>query len=262
MLNLFIQIKWIDVVDILLFAILIFQIYKLIRGTVAINIFLGILSIYVIGLIVENLGMELMGNILDQFIGVGVLALIIVFQQEIRRFLLVVGSGSSNRATGLKRLLPWNWKNANFDSSKTDILPIVKACHKMSNSKTGALIIITRTSELVIYQKSGVAINADVSDRLIESIFYKNSPLHDGAVIIVNNKIKAAQCILPVSENKIISDNLGLRHRAAIGITEQSDAIAITVSEQTGAIALAVKGNLKTDLNQQELMESLKRELA
>ena len=162
MLNLFITIKWIDIVDILLFAILIFQVYKLIRGTVAINIFIGILSIYVIGLVVDALGMELMGNVLNQFIGVGVLALIIVFQQEIRRFLLVVGSGSSTRATGLRRLLPWNWSADLQSESSTNILPIVKACHKMGQSKTGALIVITKTSELSIYRKSGININAEI----------------------------------------------------------------------------------------------------
>lgn len=236
----FISFRYLDLVDILLVAILIYQLYKLIKGTVAIRIFLGILSIYLIWKIVSALQMELLSEILGQFIGVGVLALIIVFQQEIRRFLLLVGSQSTVKSQGyFKRLLKWRKEE---EESAINLNPLLIACRHLSKTKTGALMVLAIDDELRYHSATGEIIDAKLSSHLLESIFFKNSPLHDGAVIIHNNQILAARCILPISDNPDIPASLGLRHRAAIGLTEASNAVAIIVSEETGQIALAHKG--------------------
>lgn len=243
----FISFRYLDLIDILLVAILIYQLYKLIKGTVAIRIFLGILSIYLIWKIVSALQMELLSEILGQFIGVGVLALIIVFQQEIRRFLLLVGSQSTVKSQGyFRRLLKWRREE---EESKMHLNPLLIACRHLSQSHTGALIIIAIDDELRYHSSTGDRIDAKLSSHLLESIFFKNSPLHDGAVIIHHNKIIAARCILPVSDNPDIPASLGLRHRAAIGITEVSNAVSIIVSEETGKIALAFQGKWEDNIS-------------
>ncbi len=257
---LFISIGWLDVLDILLVAILLYQLYKLIKGTVAIRIFLGILAIYLIWKLVSAMQMELLSEILGQFIGVGVLALIIVFQQEIRRFLLLLGSQSAFAGPGIiKKILSWS-KNK-VTEEQLDVGAIIRACFDLSRSKTGALLVISQESELQYQASTGTAIDANLSASLLESIFFKNSPLHDGGVIIYQNRIKAARCILPVSDSPKIPPHLGLRHRAAVGITENTTAIAIAVSEETGKISAVKAGDLQLDISAEELRSFLEREL-
>ena len=257
---LFISLGWLDIIDILLVAILIYQLYKLVKGTVAINIFIGIFAFYLLWLIVKALNMHLLGSILGQFIGVGVIAIIIVFQQEIRRFLLLIGtSGFFNKERIKKNFFSFNWGIKK--QHNTNIPAIVKACVAMAETKTGAIIVITTVSDMKFYANTGDALDAVVSKRLIESIFYKNSPLHDGAIIISENKIKAARCVLPVTENENFPAHLGMRHRAAIGITENSDALVVIVSEQTGSIGFAKGGELKTNLTAEDLKNILEEEL-
>jgi len=253
---LFLDLRWLDVLDILFVALLLYQLYKLVKGTVAIRIFLGILAIYLFWKLVSALQMELLSEILGQFIGVGVLALIIVFQQELRRFLLLLGSQSPFAGQGLiKKIM--NWSKHTSDDQKMNINPIVKACQNMSKSKTGALIVLAAETELKYHLASGDEIDAVLSADLLESIFFKNSPLHDGGTIIVGNRIKAARCILPVTENMNLPARYGLRHRAALGITENSNAVAIIVSEESGEIALAKNGEISPQLSIEELRTKL-----
>lgn len=256
---LFITFRWLDVVDILLVSIIMFQLYKLVKGTIAIRIFLAILAIYLFWKIVSAFQMQLLSEILGQFIGVGVLALIIVFQQEIRRFLLLLGSNnmfSKRRNSKLLNLL----KVKSNDAEQLNINPIIIAAKSLSNSKTGALIILDIHSELKFISTSGEKIDAQISASLLENIFFKNSPMHDGGLIIENNRIVAARCILPVSENQNFPAHFGLRHRAAAGITETSRAIAIIISEETGKISLAKEGNVNYNLSIEELKEKLNKE--
>jgi diadenylate cyclase len=258
LLTAFITLRWLDIVDILLVAFLLFQLYSLIKGTGAINIFIGIISIYLVWMLVKAFEMELLSEILGQFISVGVIALIIVFQQEIRQFLLLLGSQGFVKKTG-KSFFTFRWQTEKFETE--DIDNIVNACDSMAKSKTGALIIVTRKNELRSYVLTGEQIYANISKQLIETIFFKNSPLHDGAMIVSGNKIKAARCVLPVSEKSNLPENVGLRHRAAIGITEESDAIAIVVSEQRGEISIADGAVLKMHIKPEKLKEYLIREL-
>ncbi|MFO7938235.1 MAG: diadenylate cyclase CdaA [Bacteroidales bacterium] len=247
----FIAIRFLDILDILLVAFLIYQIYNLIRGTAAFNIFIAIFTFYLLWLIVKALNMQLLGNILGQVIGVGVIALIIVFQQEIRRFLLIFGSRYlSSQKFSLDHIFSFRSKAA---TGKVNISAIVNACTNMSALKTGALIVITRKSDLFTYAKTGDIINADVSGRLLESIFFKNSPLHDGAVIIHKNRIWAARCVLPTTERLDIPAHFGMRHRAALGLTEKADGVVITVSEETGAISLSQNGRIETHIGPNRL---------
>jgi diadenylate cyclase len=249
---LFITFRWLDVIDILLVAIIMFQLYKLVKGTVAIRIFLGILAIYLFWKIVEALQMELLSEILGQFIGVGVLALIIVFQQEIRRFLLLIGNNSI--FSGKRPSLFLKFFKAPESSAKNlDIDQLIIASKNLSSTKTGALIILDLKSELRYYSTTGEKISSPLSATILESIFFKNSPLHDGGVIVENNKIIAARCILPVSENQEFPAHFGLRHRAAAGITETSGSVAIIISEETGKISVAKEGQISYNTSIEEL---------
>jgi diadenylate cyclase len=253
----FIQIRLLDIVDIILVAFLLFYIFRLIKGTGAINIVLGILSVYVIWFIVRTFEMELLTEILGQFISVGVLALIIVFQPEIRKFLQIIGKRSIIN-NGPQSAWKKFWQ---IDSDiSLNYSTVVKACEAMSENKTGALIIITKENNLNYYLNTGESIEAKISEQLIQNIFFKNSPLHDGAIIINENKIMAARCVLPVSENTDLPASLGLRHRAALGITEQSDAIAIVVSEQTGKISFFKNAEIKRNISAMQLQEMLAKE--
>lgn len=256
----FLTIRLIDFIDVFIVTFLLYKLYNLLRGGVAVNIFIGLLTVYAIYWIcVQVLQMELLGTILGQFISLGFIALIVVFQQEIRRFLIVLGTNnilSKNNFT--RQILPWNWQAQK--NPPLDISAIVKACRQMSKSRTGAIIVLAKSSQLKYYANTGDLMDADISQRLIESIFFKNSPLHDGAIIIVNNKIKAARCVLPVTENVELPAHLGMRHRAAIGITEQSDALAIIVSEETGEISVAAEGQIKINLSADELERFLRTE--
>jgi diadenylate cyclase len=261
MLNLFIQafitIHFIDVVDVLLVAVLIYQLYYLIKGTAAVNIFIGILLFYLLWIFVRALNMQLFGSILSKFIDVGFIALLIVFQPELRRFLLFIGT-SDLFTKG--RIFDFKWQMNTVQ--KMDINAIVKACKNMAESRTGAILILTKNNELKFYANTGDVIEAKVSVRMIESIFYKNSPLHDGALIISGNEIVAARCVLPVTENNNFPAHLGMRHRAAVGITENTDAIAVVVSEQTGEISLSKEGDLKHGITPERLRELLEKEFA
>ena len=254
MLQAFITIRILDIIDILLVAYLMYQVYLLIRGTVAMNIFIGILSVYLVWIIVKALEMELLGTILGQVIGVGVIALIIVFQQEVRRFLIFIGNQyfSRNRLS-LEKVIPINIAQ----ESKVRIKSVIKAVINMAKSRTGALIVLSKKSELTVFAETGDALNADTTSRLIESIFNRNSPLHDGAMIIRGDKVVAARCVLPVSENLNLPPNYGMRHRAALGMSENTDALVIIVSEETGLISTAESGKLKTDIDPKDLMTKL-----
>lgn len=254
----FLKVRLLDLLDILLVGGLIYLVYKLVRSTIAFNIFLGMAFIYLAWLIVNLLNMQLLSSIMGQFIGAGVLALLILFQQEIRRFLLFIGRNSVlfNQKFAWYKLLPWNWR---FDTPKLDFEAIIDAVRNLSKSKTGAIIIIAKTSELRFYASTGVILDAELSAALLEAIFFKNSPLHDGGVIIAENRIKAASCILPLSESITLSQQYGLRHRAALGISEQTDAMVVTVSEETGKISVAEKGILDTEITMSEFKTRLQR---
>lgn len=246
----FIDFSLLDAIDILLVAFLLYQLYRLIRGTVAINIFIGVAAIYLIWKLVEALQMELLSEILGKFIGVGVIALVIVFQQEIRKFLLLLGSTNFTRRRRFLRQLKWLRDDSEPNIALTEI---AEACRHMSDTKTGALIILERKSRLGSYTDTGTRINSETTARLLESIFNKHSPLHDGAVIISGEKLVAAGCILPITEKTSLPSRFGLRHRAAIGIAEKTDALAIVVSEETGDISVAVGDQFKNKIAANEL---------
>jgi uncharacterized protein (TIGR00159 family) len=223
------------------------------RGSVAIKIFLGFLSIYLIYLVVSAAQMELLTIILGQFMGVGVLAAIILFQQEIRKFLLIVGKSSIFSNENLwQELLFWKKR----ESQVFNVTPIIEASKTLSGSSTGALVVLSRNSELKFYAESGDLIDALVSKRLLVSIFNKFSPLHDGGVIIFNGRVKAARCILPVTEREVPAQ-FGLRHRAAIGMSEATDSLILIVSEETGQVSLAKNGKILHNLSFQEVREMI-----
>lgn len=245
-----------DFIDILLVAFFLYYTYKLMKASGSINVFTGILIFILIWLVVSQvLEMRLLGSIFDQLVSVGVLALIVLFQEEIRRFLLTLGS--HHHASAIVRFFTGDKKSAN---EHADIIPIVMACINMSKQKVGALIVLEHDVPLDEVMRTGEMINADINQRLIENIFFKNSPLHDGAMVISNKRIKAAGCILPVSHNLDIPKDLGLRHRAAMGISQVSDAHAIIVSEETGGVSVAYKGQFYLRLSSEELEAMLTRE--
>lgn len=253
--NLFITIRFLDILDILLVAFILYQLFMLIKGTVAFNIFLGLFFVYLFWLLVKALNMELMGSIMGQFIGVGVLALIIVFQQEIRRFLLLIGTKYQvSRTFGLEKIFSTDKDKADFAKA---IKEIVRACESMAKTKTGALIVIPHKSELQEFIRTGERLNARISDALLETIFFKNAPLHDGAVIVIGDRIAAARCILPVTDRRDLPGTMGLRHRAGIGVSENTDAVAIIVSEETGKIAFAKSGQIELNVNSITLAKEL-----
>ena len=250
-----------DVIDILFVAFIIYQIYNLIRGTIAVNIFIGLLLIYGLWIGVKALNMQLLSGILDKVIGLGLIALLILFQQEIRRFLLLIGKNAVSKKNSFwRKVLVTNPANDEFAINY--IQKVIDACKSMSMSKTGALIVFAKTYEEQIFNNNGEAIDARISKRLLEAIFAKTSPIHDGAVVISEGLIRVASCILPLTENSEIPAQLGLRHRAAVGITEQSDAIAIIVSEETGFISYASRGKVRTNISLQELDRLLQKDVA
>lgn len=234
----FLEVGWVDFVDIALVSVLLYQVYKLIRGSIAMNIFLGILALYLVYLIVRAAEMELLATILGQFMGVGVLAMIILFQPEIRKFLLVIGRGTEFRENIFKTIA--NWRHEYHDDF--DVNEVIEAAKSLKATKTGALIVFSRDTELKFYAQTGDALDATVNKRLLLSIFNKNSPLHDGAVIIYKGRIKAARCVLPVTENDHLPAHYGLRHRAAVGMSENTDTLVLAISEETGRLILARNG--------------------
>ncbi|MBP3942511.1 diadenylate cyclase CdaA [Sphingobacteriaceae bacterium WQ 2009] len=249
-----------DIIDILLVAIIIYYVYSLIRGTIAVNILLGVALFYAIYLIVKQMQMRLLTEIFGGFIQVGSIALIVVFQQEIRRFLLHVGKNISMKRKKIIWSFFLNKKEVAKDNSE-HLKPIIEACRSMSKSRTGALLVFSKYFDEEYYQSSGEFIDAHISKRLIESIFHKNSPLHDGAVVIVDFKIMTASCVLPLSDSEDLPLQFGLRHRAAIGVTEVSDAVAVVVSEETGEISFTKDGNVNMNISHEELAELLRDEL-
>lgn len=249
----------IDVIDVFLVALLLYYVYKLVRGTVAINIFIGIVIIYIIWKITQALQMQLLSNILGGFMTAGMFALIVVFQQEIRKFLLMIGS--TNFASRKKFLNQLSFLKTEA-TIETDVDVIISACNKMGSTKTGALIVFERSNNLDFLVNTGDEMNIKVTQAIIESIFFKNSPLHDGAIIIHNNIVKATRVILPVNNEKKLPRRFGLRHRAAVGVTEKTDALAITVSEETGQISYFKNGEFVMFKDTIELMEQIKTDLA
>ncbi len=255
----FLDFKITDFLDIILVAILLFYIYKLVRGTVAINIFIGIVIVWALWKLTELVEMRMISSMVGGFMNIGLIALIIVFQQEVRKFLLMVGS--TNFASKRSFLRQFKFLKQEALTTEIDVEAIVGACEKMSATKTGALIVIERNNSLDFIKSSGDKMNIEVTQPIIESIFYKNSPLHDGAAVIENNYIVATRVILPVSNERTIPLRFGLRHRAAVGITEKTDALAIVVSEETGTISYIKHGEfiLFKDLN--ELTNLIKNDL-
>ena len=248
-----------DVIDIILVALLLYSVYKLIKGTVAINIFVGIVISYLIYLLVDALQMKMLTKILGGFMSVGIIALIVVFQPEIRKFLLMVGSTNiSKKGNIFKRLNFFKTQAINETEAET----VVSACVKMGSSKTGALIVLERNNNLDFLVNTGDEMNITVTQPILESIFFKNSPLHDGAIIISNNNIKATRVILPVNNEKNIPEHFGLRHRAAIGITEKTDALALVVSEETGQVSYIKNGDFVMYKNTEELSQQIKIDLS
>ena len=258
---LFISFGITDAVDIVLVAIMLYQLYKMVKGTAAVNVFIGLALIYVVWIIVRAFELKLLGSILGKFINVGVIAVMVVFQQEIRKFLLYIGSNEFIKNK--------NWKNIFALSSQSnssldfvlDVDAVVRACFSMSETKTGALIIISRKSDLKFYVNTGEMVDSALTEKMLENIFYKNSPMHDGAVIIKDNRIIAARCVLPVTEKENFPSHFGMRHRAAVGLTETTDALAITVSEQTGNVSLTVNGEINSNLNKDKLTYLIEKNL-
>ena len=251
----FIHVGISDIFDILMVALLMYQLYKLIRGTPALSIFMGIIILYLSWLGVRVFNMQLLSTILGQVLGVGVLALIILFQQEIRRFLMMLGTRYQHSVFFQKLF------NTVKNSGSWDLDSIVRACRNMSETKTGALIVIERKLVLDMYAETGDEIDARISSRLLQNLFFKNSPLHDGAVILRRNRILSARCTLPITENPYIPAHYGMRHRAAIGCTENTDALVITVSEETGLISVAEHGEIHSISGVNELRLALESAL-
>lgn len=250
----FVDFRIIDAIDIAVVALLLWQIYRAIRGTAALTIFAGIFVVYMLWVVVRIFGMELLSLILGQVIGVGVLAMIIVFQQEVRRYLLMLGNRyAATRKGFLKRL--FSGKKVTEHTGFAD--EISAACFAMSATHTGALIVIQRSSDLEVYATTGDRIDAQISTRLMQNIFFKNAPLHDGAMILKHDRIWAARCILPSSDNPHIPAHMGMRHRAAIGLTEHADALVIVVSEETGRVSVVEGGDIKIVHTEHELLKKL-----
>lgn len=257
MMLLFIKLGLFDILDILIVAFIFYQIYRLVKGTAAINIFAGIFTFYLAYLLVLALNMELISSILGRFIDIGVIALLIVFQPEVRRFLLLVGSRYNlQNVFNLEKLFAKPGIQENVSDA------IVEACTNFSATKTGALIVFQQNTELYNYAQTGVLMKAKVTDELIENIFFKNTPLHDGAVIINENKIWAARCILPVSDRRDIPGSMGLRHRAALGLSSVSDAYVVVVSEETGNITFFKDGSYKVKVSPEELKKLLSNDFS
>ncbi len=255
----FLDFKITDVIDIILVAVLLYYIYKLVRGTVAINIFIGIVIVWGFWKLTELLDMKMISSMVGGFMQVGLIALIIVFQQEIRKFLLMIGS--TNFANKRNFIKHFKFLRQEGLSSNTNIESILRACEKMAASRTGAIIVIERNNTLDFITSTGDKMYIEINQPILESIFYKNSPLHDGAAVIKDNYIVATRVILPISNERNIPLRFGLRHRAAVGITEKTDALAIVVSEETGLISYIKNGEFVLYSNIAELTGIIKEDL-
>lgn len=257
----FIQFSLIDVIDVFLVALLLYVAYTLARGTNAVKIFFGFGIIYVFYIVINAIELKLLSSILSKFINVGVIAIMIVFQQEIRKFLLYIGSNEFLKNNGWRNLIKFGFKSSSNQGNQLDIEAIVDACFKMSKTKTGALIVIARKTDLKLYINTGDQLDSSISSRMIENIFFKNSPMHDGAMIIADNRIVATRCVLPVTEKENFPAHYGMRHRAAVGITETTDALAISVSEQTGNVSLTMAGEINAELSPEKLRYLLEKNI-
>ena len=247
-----------DAIDILLVAFLMYQTYKLMKSSGTLTIFSGVVSIIIVWLLVSQvLEMRLIGAIFDKFISFGFLVLVILFQDEIRKFLFALGSNK-----GWRFLYNLFKKKNDGEEHQKYIAPVVLACINLAKKKMGALIIIQREVDLSSYTQTGEMFNSDVNARLIENIFFKNSPLHDGAMIIADNEIKAAGCILPVAHSAVIPKEMGLRHRSGLGMSIETDAMVIIVSEERGSITVAHNGKLSIDISAEDLQQILSGEKA
>lgn len=256
----FLPIRIWDILDIIIVGYLMYQLYKLLRGTIAFNIFIGILTLYVIWWVVGVLQMDLLSQVLTQFVNVGVIVIVVVFQQEIRRFLLFLGNNTLERQIQFAGRF-FSRTDEVTDERERQKKAIRNAMMRMSRRKTGALIVIANDVNLDGIVSSGTELDADISEALLESIFNKESPLHDGAVIIDNGKIEYASCVLPISENPDLPDSAGMRHRAAVGITEKANVTSLVVSEENGRISIAYRGELIQDLDEEKLADELDKYL-
>ena len=255
----FLRITVTDVVDIIFVALLIYYVYSLIKNTLAVNLLLGMFIIVMLYLVVDALHMSLLSAIINKFMSVGIIALIIIFQPEIRRFLLLIGKNTFLQ----KNKAWWGYLFGNKEIERDNlarIRPIIDACKSMKKTRTGALLVFVEFYDDQLFANSCEIVDARISKRLLESIFQKNSPLHDGAVVISENKIKSASCILPVTENDKLPPQFGLRHRAGIGISENTDAVAVIVSEETGEIAYAKQGRVRMNVSFGELEKLLNKD--
>ncbi|WP_127845150.1 diadenylate cyclase CdaA [Psychroflexus aestuariivivens] len=255
----FLDVRILDILDIVLVAVLLYYVYKLVKGSAAINIFIGIVIIYLIWKLTQLLQMEMLSSVLGEFIGVGMFALIVVFQQEIRKFLLMIGSTNiTGRNNFIRQFNLSNRENKTLNYVDT----IVEACRKLGTTNTGALIVIKRNTKLDFVKNTGDDMDIKVNRPIIESIFYKNSTLHDGAIVIEDGRITATRVILPVSNDRDIPLRFGLRHRAAVGISEKTDAVALVVSEETGQISYLKNGEFNIFDNVDNLAEQIKNDLS
>ena len=255
----FLEFKITDVIDIVLVAALLYYIYKLVKGTVAINIFIGIVIVWALWKLTELLQMKMISSVVGGFMNIGLIALIIVFQQEIRKFLLMIGS--TNFASKRNFIRHFKFLKQEAMPTDVDVEAIVGACERMSVTKTGALIVMERTNSLDFIKSTGDSMNIQVTQPILESIFFKNSPLHDGAIIIQDNYITATRVILPVSNDRSIPLRFGLRHRAAVGISEKTDALCLVVSEETGSITYIKNGDFIPFKNSDQLSGLIKKDL-
>lgn len=246
--------RWVDIIDVILVAVLLYKTYKMMNGTTAIKIFIGIITfIFAWWLVTAVFRMQLLGAFMDQIVNVGAIALIILFQEEIRQWLSMIGS----KQNFIMKLLSRFFSSKNSALEDSDVMQIVVACKNMAKRKIGALIVFKNEKDLKAIEVTGEQINAMINSRLIENIFFKNSPLHDGAMVISKDKIIAAGCILPVSHSSNIPKALGLRHRAAMGMSERSDALCVIISEETGRISVCKNGELKVNITPEELENEL-----
>ena len=256
----FLNFSFIDVIDILLVALLLFYLYRLVKGTVAINIFIGIVIIYLIWKLTDVLQMDVLSNLLGKFISVGFFALIVVFQQEIRKFLLLLGS--TNFASQRILVRYFKFFNQSQTGTQLNLKILLSSCEQMAASKTGAIIVIQRSNSLEFMIQTNNRMHLELTPQVLETIFFKNSPLHDGATLIKNNTIIGSRIVLPVSESTQVPESFGLRHRAALGITEKTDALVIVISEQTGKMVYVRDGNFLAIHAIAELGDQLKKDLS
>lgn len=255
----FLKLTWVSVIDIIVVAILMYYIYNLIKNTLAVNLLLGLLIIFLFYRIVTGLHMDLLSTIINKFMQVGIMALIIIFQPEIRRFLLHLGKSTFLQ----KNKAWWGYLFGNKEAERDNlnrIRPIIDACKSMKKTRTGALMVFVKYYDEELFNNSCEFIDSKISKRLLESIFQKNSPLHDGAVVIAENKIKSASCILPLTDNDQLPAQFGLRHRAGIGVSETTDAVAVIISEETGEIAYAKQGRVRMNISFGELEKLLNKD--